>query len=147
MSVLTVRKLTMRFGGITAVSDLDLAVEPGQIFSVIGPNGAGKTTLFNAVTGVYEPTEGDVLFAGRSVARPFTPRVALRSAALGLAAGLVALIFAVRADGLWKTAVVLQQIYYRWAKGKTTDARFGALIMGVRILAEQARAAINRGSI
>jgi aminoglycoside phosphotransferase (APT) family kinase protein len=51
------------------------------------------------------------------------------------------------AFGLWKTAVVLQQIYYRWAKGKTTDARFGQLIFGVRILAEQARTAIHRGSI
>ena len=51
------------------------------------------------------------------------------------------------AFGLWKTAVVLQQIYYRWAKGNTTDARFGQLIFGVRILAEQARTAINRGSI
>src|SRR5215212_4321777 len=63
MSVLTVRNLTMRFGGITAVSGLDLVVEEGQIFSVIGPNGAGKTTVFNAVTGIYEPTEGEVLFA------------------------------------------------------------------------------------
>jgi aminoglycoside phosphotransferase (APT) family kinase protein len=51
------------------------------------------------------------------------------------------------AFGLWKTAVVLQQIYYRWAKGKTTDARFGQLIFGVRILSEQARTAIHRGSI
>jgi aminoglycoside phosphotransferase (APT) family kinase protein len=51
------------------------------------------------------------------------------------------------AFGLWKTAVVLQQIYYRWAKGKTSDARFGQLIFGVRILSEQARTAINRGSI
>ena len=44
-------------------------VETGQIFSVIGPNGAGKTTVFNAVTGIYEPTEGDVLFEGRPLAR------------------------------------------------------------------------------
>ena len=51
------------------------------------------------------------------------------------------------AFGLWKTAVVLQQIYYRWRKGNTTDARFSQLIFGVRILAEQARTAINRGSI
>ena len=54
----------MRFGGITAVNGVDLAVEPGQIFSVIGPNGAGKTTVFNAVTGIYEPTNGTVLFRG-----------------------------------------------------------------------------------
>src|SRR4029079_8890937 len=51
--ILTLEKLTMRFGGITAVSNLDLAVEEGQIFSVIGPNGAGKTTVFNAITGIY----------------------------------------------------------------------------------------------
>ncbi|TMQ11189.1 MAG: phosphotransferase family protein, partial [Deltaproteobacteria bacterium] len=51
------------------------------------------------------------------------------------------------AFGLFKTAVVLQQIYYRWRKGITSDQRFAALIAGVRILSEQARAAINRGSI
>jgi aminoglycoside phosphotransferase (APT) family kinase protein len=51
------------------------------------------------------------------------------------------------AFGLFKTAVVLQQIYYRWAKGNTSDARFGQLIFGVRILSEQARTAIHRGSI
>ncbi|HKS17184.1 MAG TPA: ATP-binding cassette domain-containing protein, partial [Planctomycetota bacterium] len=63
--ILEVRGLTMRFGGLTAVNKVDFAVEKGQIFSVIGPNGAGKTTVFNAVTGIYEPTEGDVLFEGR----------------------------------------------------------------------------------
>ena len=62
MAVLAVENLTMRFGGITAVNRVSFAVEPGQIFSVIGPNGAGKTTLFNAVTGIYAPTEGHVLF-------------------------------------------------------------------------------------
>ena len=66
MSQLRVEKLTMRFGGITAVSDLDLTVEPGQIFSVIGPNGAGKTTVFNLITGVNRPDSGDILLDGRS---------------------------------------------------------------------------------
>ena len=65
MSLLTVEKLTMRFGGLTAVNQVDLNIEPGQIFSVIGPNGAGKTTVFNAITGIYQPTEGRV----RSTAR------------------------------------------------------------------------------
>jgi ABC-type branched-subunit amino acid transport system ATPase component len=95
----------VRFGGLTAVSGVDLAVHSGGIQSVIGPNGAGKTTLFNAVTGIYEPTEGDVLFESRSLARPFGLRVLLRILGLGLLAGLLAMVFAVRADGLWRAAV------------------------------------------
>jgi branched-chain amino acid transport system ATP-binding protein len=66
--LLKLDKLTMRFGGLTAVDALDLWVYPGQIFSLIGPNGAGKTTVFNAMTGVYSPTEGSVTFRGKSLA-------------------------------------------------------------------------------
>ena len=77
MPLLTIEKLTMRFGGITAVSNLDLAVEKGQIFSIIGPNGAGKTTVFNAVTGIYEPTTGRVLFMGKPLETPFSWKVVL----------------------------------------------------------------------
>ena len=57
----------MAFGGLTCVDELDLQVDEGEIVSVIGPNGAGKTTLFNLITGVYEPTGGDILFAGESI--------------------------------------------------------------------------------
>ena len=57
----------MAFGGLTCVDNLDLHVDEGEIVSVIGPNGAGKTTFFNLITGVYEPTEGDILFAGESI--------------------------------------------------------------------------------
>ena len=67
MSVLDVDGLTVRFGGLTAVNDVDLKVEPGRIVSVIGPNGAGKTTVFNAITGIYEPTAGSILFQGRDL--------------------------------------------------------------------------------
>ncbi len=105
MSVLDIRKLTMRFGGITAVSGVDLVVEAGQIFSVIGPNGAGKTTVFNAVTGIYEPTEGEILFAGEPLVRPFTWKVGLSAALIGLAAGLVLAVFAVNADTLWRRSI------------------------------------------
>jgi branched-chain amino acid transport system ATP-binding protein len=65
--LLQLSALTMRFGGLTAVKELDLTVEAGMIYAVIGPNGAGKTTVFNMITGFYNPTEGDVLVAGERV--------------------------------------------------------------------------------
>jgi branched-chain amino acid transport system ATP-binding protein len=58
--LLTVEHLTMRFGGLTAVSDLSFAAKAGEITAIIGPNGAGKTTLFNCITGFYKPTEGQI---------------------------------------------------------------------------------------
>jgi branched-chain amino acid transport system ATP-binding protein len=59
--------VSMAFGGLDVISDLDLEVAEGEIVSVIGPNGAGKTTLFNLVTGVYRPTNGDIRLGGRSL--------------------------------------------------------------------------------
>jgi branched-chain amino acid transport system ATP-binding protein len=56
--------VTQRFGGVVALSEVDLSVPEGAIFALIGPNGAGKTTVFNLVTGVYTPTEGEIRFAG-----------------------------------------------------------------------------------
>jgi branched-chain amino acid transport system ATP-binding protein len=67
MALLEVRKLTKKFGGLTAVRDFDLDVVPGQIKGLIGPNGAGKTTIFNMVTGFYPATSGDVMFQGHGV--------------------------------------------------------------------------------
>jgi branched-chain amino acid transport system ATP-binding protein len=57
---------TIRFGGLTAVSELDLIIGEGELVGLIGPNGAGKTTAFNMITGVYQPTSGDIRFAGKS---------------------------------------------------------------------------------
>lgn len=62
--VLSVRNLTMKFGGLTAVNDLSIDVKRGEIFGLIGPNGAGKTTVFNCITQFYKPTRGDVYFQG-----------------------------------------------------------------------------------
>ena len=67
MASLRTERVTMRFGGLTAVSKVDFAVEKGQVFSVIGPNGAGKTTVFNAITGMNPPTEGRVLYGGEEI--------------------------------------------------------------------------------
>jgi branched-chain amino acid transport system ATP-binding protein len=66
--LLEVRELSMRFGGVRAVSGVSMAIQEGQILSIIGPNGAGKTTIFNVVTGLYRPTAGDVRLRGRSIA-------------------------------------------------------------------------------
>ena len=105
MSVLKIEKLTMRFGGITAVSGVDLVVEEGQIFSVIGPNGAGKTTVFNAVTGIYEPTEGEVLFRGVPLVRPFTWKVVAGASLIGLLVAVFVALFAVNVNTLWKRGI------------------------------------------
>jgi branched-chain amino acid transport system ATP-binding protein len=61
-------RLTVRFGGVVAISELDLQVDEGEIFALIGPNGAGKTTAFNIMTGVYQPSAGQARFAGISLA-------------------------------------------------------------------------------
>jgi branched-chain amino acid transport system ATP-binding protein len=63
--LLEVRGLTKRFGGLTAVSALELEVAEGEVLGVIGPNGAGKTTLFHLISGYHRPTAGEVRFAGR----------------------------------------------------------------------------------
>jgi branched-chain amino acid transport system ATP-binding protein len=66
-AVLELRGVSMAFGGLWVIDGLELDVHEGEIVSVIGPNGAGKTTLFNLVTGIYEPTAGDIRFEGSSI--------------------------------------------------------------------------------
>ena len=68
-TVLQIEHLTMQFGGVVAVYDLSMEIRQGEIIALIGPNGAGKTTAFNCVTGVYEPTNGQVIFQGETIAR------------------------------------------------------------------------------
>ncbi|PYS67329.1 MAG: high-affinity branched-chain amino acid ABC transporter ATP-binding protein LivG [Acidobacteria bacterium] len=60
-------KMTIRFGGLCAVNELTLEVAKGEIFGLIGPNGAGKTTIFNLLTGVYEPTSGEIFFNNQRI--------------------------------------------------------------------------------
>ncbi|MBI2297746.1 MAG: ABC transporter ATP-binding protein [Armatimonadetes bacterium] len=73
--------VTQEFGGLRALADVSLEVGPGEIVGLIGPNGAGKTTLFNLITGVYEPTDGRILFNGHRVDGHRTSQLA----ALGIA--------------------------------------------------------------
>ncbi|HEV8643584.1 MAG TPA: ABC transporter ATP-binding protein [Methylomirabilota bacterium] len=65
--MLTLERLTKRFGGLTAVREVSLEVRAGDLLGIIGPNGAGKTTLFNVIAGYYRPEEGRVLFDGRDI--------------------------------------------------------------------------------
>jgi len=62
-----VKNLTVKFGGLLALDDVSFDIKRGEILGLIGPNGAGKTTCFNAMTGVYKPTSGDVLLEGKSI--------------------------------------------------------------------------------
>jgi len=73
VALLKVTDLSKSFGGLRAVSSFNIAIEEGELVGLIGPNGAGKTTVFNLLTGVYEPTEGAIEFAGKSVVglRPY----------------------------------------------------------------------------
>ena len=76
--ILEVNDITMQFGGVVAVDNLSLHVNQGEIVSLIGPNGAGKTTAFNVITGVYQPSNGQVLFYDLPILSNFPKRKAKR---------------------------------------------------------------------
>ncbi len=76
MAILELNNVTIRFGGLVAVNDVNLKVEEGSIQALIGPNGAGKSTLFNLITGIYTPTSGSISFKGNSVSGTPTFRIA-----------------------------------------------------------------------
>ncbi|MBW1721995.1 MAG: ABC transporter ATP-binding protein [Deltaproteobacteria bacterium] len=78
MALLRVDHMTHYFGGLRAVHDYNLEIEPGQIRGLIGPNGAGKTTIFNLITGVYRPSQGDVYLDGENIVGRFPHEIASR---------------------------------------------------------------------
>ncbi len=103
--ILGIDQVTVRFGGLTAVKDVSLEVVRGSITAVIGPNGAGKTTLFNAITGVFEATEGSVLVSGSDPREPWTRRVFLGAALTGVATALLLTVL-LRIEVLWTASVI-----------------------------------------
>ncbi len=76
--LLDLQRVGIRFGGLRAVSDLEIKLVPGCLHGLIGPNGAGKTTVFNLITGIYRPTEGDIHFDGTSLVGEAPDRIAKR---------------------------------------------------------------------
>ena len=138
-SVLDVERLTMRFGGLTAISDLSFRARTSEVTAIIGPNGAGKTTLFNCLTGFYRPTSGKLKLSrdrGKAFELERIPpyRIARDARVIRtfqnarLFAGMSVLenlVVAQHADIVWKTAnslgAVLGSSRYRGAMRKARD--------------------------
>lgn len=168
MPLLEIRGLTMRFGGLTSVSELDFSVEPAAVVALIGPNGAGKTTAFNVITGVYEPTEGSIRFDGREigglaphainrlgVARTFQNVRLFRG--LTVAENVRAALAAANRDGAgdvlrtpsWRrrerdVAAETRALLERFGLARAADAGAGGLAYGDQRLLEIARALATR---
>lgn len=118
MSELNINCVTVRFGGLTAVNEVDFCVKPGEICALIGPNGAGKTTVFNAITGVYEPSAGNITFAGAAIQRKLTPRSIAGFLLAGLAVGF-GLVLVLNVEALWTSAITGNYVYqqpFPWGK-------------------------------
>lgn len=73
--ILSAKDVSMEFGGLRAVSDFNMEIKKGEMLGLIGPNGAGKTTVFNMITGVYTPTEGDILLKDKSIKGMSTSKI------------------------------------------------------------------------
>ena len=81
MDHFSVDKLTISFGGLTAVNNVSFQVEKNSIFSIIGPNGSGKTTIFNLISGIYKPNEGRILLDGENLVGLTPDRIARKGIA------------------------------------------------------------------
>jgi branched-chain amino acid transport system ATP-binding protein len=147
MPLLRVQNLSHDFGGLRAVQDYGLEIEMGQIRGLIGPNGAGKTTIFNLLTGIYTPTEGEILLDGRRI----NGLPAHRIASMGISRTFQNLL-------LWRHMTVLEHVklaHYSRIRYGLFGAFFGTTkrhkeeaeieakansileMMGIRHLAEQ----------
>ena len=96
MALLEVDRLSIHFGGVKAVDDVSFSLDAGTVYAVIGPNGAGKTTLFNLITGLYQPTSGDIRLDGISIAGMAPHRLAM----LGIARTFQNLQICINMDAL-----------------------------------------------
>jgi branched-chain amino acid transport system ATP-binding protein len=164
-SRLDVERLTMRFGGLTALSDISFRARPSEVTAIIGPNGAGKTTLFNCLTGFYRPTAGRLrLSRERSTTFQLERMAAYRIARnarvirtfqnarlFGGMSVLENLIVAQQADIVWKTANPLGALFgssrYRQAMSKAREnARHWLDRLGLLAVADEAASSLAYGS-
>lgn len=110
MSLLRIEHLHMRFGGLQALTDVSIDVGAQQIVSIIGPNGAGKTTLFNAITGVYAPSQGRVQFEGQPLQARFSWQTGLGLSALTLFTAMLA-VWIFNLLPLWQVMIEQHFVY------------------------------------
>jgi len=110
VSLLELRSVSLRFGGLAALSDVSLKVAAGEILSVIGPNGAGKTSLFNVITGLYPPSGGQVLLRAKPLRQSPSIALALRVLAVAVVTALgVGLL--IQVQSLFQVAVIDHYVY------------------------------------
>jgi branched-chain amino acid transport system ATP-binding protein len=136
-AILEISGLTKRFGGVTAVSDLDASIESGEIFGLIGPNGAGKSTVFAMISGYLRPTAGEIVFEGRDI----TGLPAYEVAGLGICRMFQQTL-------LFKKLSVLDNVFIGYHKAYTVPAwkrilRTGAARAEERALRRKAMEAIE----
>ncbi len=108
----------MRFGGLTAVNRVSFSVEPGEIFSIIGPNGAGKTTVFNAITGVYTPTDGEITLGASRLTKSLRAKDLVTFAIIGVATGIGSALL-INVQSIWESVIGNNYIYqesFPWLK-------------------------------
>src|SRR4051794_4615354 len=131
VSVLEVRDLTIRFGGLTAVDGLDLRVDEWEIVGLMGPNGAGKTTAFNCITGFYKPSRGQVFYRGRDVTK-LPPH---KKAAIGIGRTF-------QNVGMVKSETVLENLL----TAQHTRAGYGALqaVAGTGVVRQREKELVTR---
>ena len=155
--VLEVREVAVRFGGISAVTDVSFTAEAGHITGLIGPNGAGKTTLFNVITGLQEPTHGRVFINGRDVsgmsphkrARLGVARTFLRLEVFGSLTAYENMLAAAEFRRSWSDddtppREVAREVLNRVGMGPMASAQVDSLPTGLARLVELGRALATR---
>ena len=136
MSHLQVDKLTMRFGGLVAVDAVTLTIPSGEIVSLIGPNGAGKTTLFNAITGIYEPSAGQIRFGGHAPRREFC----WMTAVIVLLTGLLTAVWLTllnNIEPLWEVVITDNYQYqqpFAWQPAGAAFVHYFSASLGSRLV-------------
>ncbi|MEI6038597.1 MAG: ABC transporter ATP-binding protein [Actinomycetes bacterium] len=135
-SLLSISDLTVKFGGLTALSHLDIALHPGEVVGLIGPNGAGKTTLFNAITGLAPIDQGQLFLADKEHAWPKSHQLV----DLGIARTL-------QGVGLFPDLTVLENVMVggqKFAKGSVIRAAIGLDRANEKFLQEKAAIALEK---
>ncbi len=135
MSLLTLDNTTMKFGGLTAVEEVSLCVEEGEIFGLIGPNGAGKTTVFNMITGHYKPTNGSILFKENEITGLPPDRITR--------IGIARTFQNIR---LFKDLTVLENVMVSQHHTIASNGKAVSWFLGLEMLANEKSSALSYGS-